>query len=405
MFDFATIKKDFPIFKNHKELVYLDSAATSQKPQVVIDQISQFYSQANANVHRGIYSLSEQATEAYDQARQQVASFIGAQSSRELIFTKGSTDGLNLVAQSYGLAQLKAGDKILVSDFEHHSNFLPWQRVCQQTGAVLEILQSEADGIISQQEWQAKLSHKTKIVAIAHASNVMGTINDIQAIAKMVHQVGAILVVDGAQAVPHLPIDVQALDCDVYAFSGHKMLAPMGIGALYIREEILATLAPYQLGGGMIESVTIADTVFTTYPEKFEAGTPNVAGALALAVATKYLQQIGLVTIREHEVRLSQYLLDGLARIKGVELLGAALASARTGLVSFHVAGVHAHDLSDFLSHQGLALRAGFHCAQPLHESRHVGATLRASYYLYNNQTDLEFLLSNLQEAINYYTT
>ncbi len=397
------IKSSFPIFKNHPDLIYLDNAATSQKPQLVIDRITKFYSNENANVHRGVYPLSEQASEAYDLARKKVADFIGAESAREIIFTKGTTDSLNLVAQSYALNSLKVGDEVLVSDFEHHSNFLPWQEVCKKTGAILKILNSDENGFISEKEWQNKLSKKSKIVAIAHASNVLGTINDIKEIAVMAHNVGAVLVVDGAQAIPHLQIDVQDLDCDFYAFSGHKMLAPMGIGVLYIKEEILSRMSPYQLGGGMIESVSLSEVVYADYPEKFEAGTPNVAGAIALASAIDYLSKIGLSEIRNHEVKLSEYLLNGLSKIKRIKLLGSATASQRTGLVSFYVDGIHAHDLSDYLAKQGLALRAGFHCAQPLHQSRECGATLRVSYYLYNSEKDLEVLLSNLEKAINYY--
>ena len=403
MLDVKKVKADFPIFANHKELIYLDSAATSQKPQIVIDRITKFYSSENANVHRGVYSLSEQASEAYDLARKKVASFIGAKSSKEIIFTKGTTESLNLVAQSYALENLKNGDEILVSDFEHHSNFLPWQMACQKTGAILKILNSDEAGFISQKEWQSKLNKKTKIVAIAHASNVLGIINDIKKIAKLVHSVGAVLVVDGAQAIPHLSVSMQDLDCDFYAFSGHKMLGSMGVGVLYVKESILTKMSPYQLGGGMIESVSVDKTIYADCPEKFEAGTPNVEGAIALAEAITYLSKIGLAEIRAHEIKLSEYLLNGLAKIKRVKLLGTANAQERTGLVSFYVDGIHAHDLSDFLAKRGLALRAGFHCAMPLHQSRHCGATLRASYYLYNSERDLESLLSNLEKAIAYY--
>lgn len=402
MLNSAKIKKDFPIFKNHPELIYLDNAATSQKPQAVIDALSDFYSHDNANVHRGVYALSERASNAYDSARQKVADFINAK-SKEIILTKGTTESLNLVAASYALAKLKKGDEVLVTDFEHHSNFLPWQNVCQKTGATLKILNSDENGFISQEEWQKKLSKKTKLVAIAHASNVLGTITDIKKVALMVHKVGAVLVVDGAQAAPHLRVDVKDLDCDFYALSGHKMLAPMGIGVLYVKEEILATMSTYQLGGGMIEEVTFKKVTFADYPEKFEAGTPNVAGAIALARAIDYLSAIGLEEIRKHEIAMSKYLLNGLSQINKVKLLGKAAAEDRTGLVSFYVEGIHAHDLSDFLAKQNVALRAGFHCAMPLHQSRSCEATLRASYYLYNSEEDLEILLSNLKKAIAYY--
>lgn len=403
MLDIAKIKADFPIFTNHPELVYLDSAATSQKPQSVIDRITKFYCHENANVHRGLYQLSEIASQAYDLSRQKVADFIGAKSPKEIIFTKGTTESLNLVAQSFALENLKVTDEILVADFEHHSNFLPWQMLSQKTGATLKILKSDESGLISQSEWQNKLNKNTKIVAIAHASNVLGTVHNLKKIAQLVHSVGAVLVVDGAQAIPHLQVNVQDLDCDFYAFSGHKMLGPMGIGVLYVKEKFFAQMKPYQLGGGMIESVSFGETVYASYPEKFEAGTPNVEGALALASALDYLSAIGLANIREHEIDLSSYLLKGLAKIKQVKLLGNISAEKRTGLVSFYVEGIHAHDLGDFLAKRNIALRTGFHCSMPLHQSRSCGATLRASYYLYNTKADLQLLLNSLQEAIAYY--
>jgi cysteine desulfurase/selenocysteine lyase len=403
MLDVTQIKADFPIFTHHRELVYLDSAATSHKPQVVLDALNDFYSLDNANVHRGVYELSERASQAFEDAREKVANFISAKSSLEIVFTKGTTESLNLIAYSYALSKLKVGDEVLVADFEHHSNFLPWLRVCQETGATLRILVSEESGQISQSEWQSKLSNKTKIVAIAHASNVLGTIQDIKKIAAMVHQFGAVLVVDGAQAIPHLAVNVNNLDFDFYVFSGHKMLAPMGIGVLYAKQSLLEEMSPYQLGGGMIESVKIDEVIYADSPSKFEAGTPDVAGAVALASAIDYLNSIGLSQIRDHEIMLSEYLLEKLSKIKRVKLFGNAPADQRTGLVSFSVEGIHAHDLSDFLAKQQVALRAGFHCAMPLHQNRSCGATLRASYYLYNQISDLDALLENLEKAIAYY--
>lgn len=403
MLNVNKIKQDFPIFQNNKGLVYLDNAATSQKPQAVLDSIAHYYSFDNANVHRGIYELSERASLKYEQARKSVAKFIGAESDREIIFTKGTTESLNLVAQSYALANLKKGDEVLITDFEHHSNLLPWMKVCLETGAILKVLKSEDNGFIKETQWQKKLSNKTKLVAIAHASNVLGTIADLKKVASLVHGVGAVLVVDGAQAVPHLSVNMQDLDCDFYAFSGHKMLGPMGIGVLYVKEKILAQMQPYQLGGGMIESVTLDDVIFAPYPEKFEAGTPNVAGAIALESSINYLNFIGPKEIRKHEILLSERLLAGLAKIKKVKLLGTAKAEERTGVISFYVEGLHAHDLSDFLAKQNLALRAGFHCSMPLHQSKKCGATLRASFYLYNSISDIDYLLSNLKKAIEFY--
>lgn len=403
MLNIKKIKADFPIFAKYKDLIYLDNAATSQKPQAVIDRISKFYSHENANVHRGIYQLSEQASEAYDLARKKVADFVGAKSSKEIIFTKGTTDSLNLVAQSFALENLKTGDEILLADFEHHSNFLPWKDISKKLGLVIKVLNSDQNGYISQQEWQNKLSKKTKLVTIAHASNVLGTINDVKKIAKMVHSVGALISVDGAQAVPHIPVNVQDMNCDFYAFSGHKMLGPMGMGVLYVKEQILAQMSPQKFGGGMIESVSLDKTVYASYPEKFEAGTPDVAGAVGLATAIDYLSKIGLENIREHEIELNDFLLKELAKIDKVKILGEAPATKRTGLVSFYIDGIHAHDLGDFLAKRNIALRTGFHCAMPLHQSRGCGATLRASYYLYNTKADLQTLLVNLKEAIAHY--
>lgn len=403
MLNVEKIKADFPIFTHHPNLVYLDNAATSQKPQRVIDRLGKFYSHENANVHRGIYSLSEEASKVYDLARQKVADFIGAKSNREIIFTKGTTESLNLIAQTFALENLKKGDEVLVADFEHHSNFLPWQMICQKTGASLKILNSDESGFVNQYEWQNKLNKKTKIVAIAHASNVLGTINDVKAIAKIVHSMGAVLIVDGAQAVPHLSVNMQNLDCDFYAFSGHKMLGPMGVGVLYVKEKILANMSPYQLGGGMIESVSLNKTVYAAYPEKFEAGTPNVEGVLGLVTAIDYLLRIDLANVRKHEIKLNDFLLKELKKIDRVKILGTAPAKKRTGLVSFYVDGIHAHDLGDFLAKKNIALRTGFHCSMPLHQSRGCGATLRASYYIYNTKADLQALLFNLKEAIKYY--
>lgn len=403
MLDARQIKADFPLFSNHQDLVYLDNAATSQKPQVVIDALTNFYTHTNANVHRGLYPLSEQASEAYEQARATLATFVGASSPTEIVFTAGTTASLNLLAETYARAHVGVGDEIIVSDFEHHSNLLPWQRVAQTVGARLVIVESDEQGMISDEQWQAKLSQKTKLVAIAHASNVLGTIMDIKHIASMVHAVGAVLVVDGAQAAPHLPVRVQDLDCDFYVVSGHKMLGPMGVGVLYAKQQHLASMQPYQLGGGMIESVTLDEVQFADFPAKFEAGTPPVAQAIGLAAASEYLNQVGLEAIHEHEVRLNELLLQGLSAIPQVKLLGTAPANARTGLVSFVVEGVHAHDLSDYLGKHAVAVRAGFHCAMPLHQRRHCSATLRVSHYCYTSQEDIEQFLVQLKKAIAYY--
>lgn len=403
MLDVTSIKRDFPLFHTHSDLVYLDNAATTHKPQVVLDALFNFYTHTNANVHRGIYELSERASSLYEQARTRVARFLGAAHAGEIIFTSGTTAALNLVAYSYGAQMLQAGDEILIADFEHHSSLLPWQRVAAQTGATLRLVASDVDGQITLATWQNHFNSHTKVVVVAHASNVLGTITDLRPLADVVHQIGAVLVVDGAQAAPHLTVDVQALDCDFYAVSAHKMLGPMGVGALYIRQNLLEQMAPYQLGGGMIEEVTATQATFTSGPAKFEAGTPPVAAAVAWQAALDYIDEIGLAAIREHEIALSDFLLKELAAMQQVRLLGPRNAHQRTGLVSLHVAGVHAHDLADYLSRAHIAVRAGFHCAMPLHHNQHCGATLRASYHLYNDQQDVAQFVKQLHKAIAYY--
>lgn len=403
MLESALIKLDFPLFSSHPDLVYLDSAATSQKPQVVLNALLDFYTHSNANVHRGIYELSEVASGLYEQARARVARFLGATSAQEIVFTSGTTAALNLVAYSYGSQVLHEGDEILVADFEHHSSLLPWQRVAAQTGAVLRMVTSDDNGQIALDVWKNSITAATKVVVVAHASNVLGTITDIRSLADLVHRVGAVLVVDGAQAAPHLAVDVYTLDCDFYAMSAHKMLGPMGVGALYTKSALLEKMVPYQVGGGMIEEVTATTATFATGPAKFEAGTPPVAEAIAWVAALDYLEAVGLEAIRQHEVALSEFLLAELQTIKGLRILGPKQASQRTGLVSVAVEGVHAHDLADYLSREQIAVRAGFHCAMPLHHNQHCGATLRASYYLYNDKQDLVRFIDQLHKAINYY--
>jgi cysteine desulfurase/selenocysteine lyase len=361
-----------------------------------------FYTHSNANVHRGIYELSDRASGLYEQARARVARFLGA-AVEEIVFTSGTTAALNLVAYSYGSQVLKAGDEILVADFEHHSSLLPWQRVAAQTGAVLRMVTSDDNGQIALDVWKNSITAMTKVVVVAHASNVLGTITDIRSLADLVHRVGAVLVVDGAQAAPHLAVDVHKLDCDFYAMSAHKMLGPMGVGALYAKSALLEKMVPYQVGGGMIEEVTATTDIFATGPAKFEAGTPPVAEAIAWVAALDYLEAVGLEAIRQHEVALSEFLLAELQTIKGLRILGPKQASQRTGLVSVAVEGVHAHDLADYLSREQIAVRAGFHCAMPLHRNQHCGATLRTSYYLYNDKQDLVRFIDQLHKAINYY--
>lgn len=401
MFDPQKIKNDFPIlrrFIDGKRIVYLDNAATAQHPRSVISAMDDFYLQHNANIHRGIYQLSEEATASYDLARHKVAHFIHAASKEEIIFTRNTTESLNLVAMSYALQHLQTGDEIVLSDLEHHSNLLPWQRVAQLTRAKLVFLETTDDGINDTE--LNKITTKTKIVAITHASNVTGSVLPIEKIIAAAHRVHALTCIDGAQAAPHLPVDVQQLGCDFYAFSGHKMLGPMGIGVLFARQEIQAEMQPYQLGGGMIDSVRYESAQFLTGPEKFEAGTPNVAGAIGLAAAIDYLENIGLINIRAHELGLTTFLLKELQQIPQLHLLGSLQPEKRTGLVSFYLDKIHAHDIAAFLDQQNIAIRAGFHCVMPYHEKHHYPATARISYYLYNDQNDLAFLLTALQALI-----
>jgi cysteine desulfurase/selenocysteine lyase len=396
-------KKDFPIFKRKigvNDLVYLDNAATTQKPTQVLDAITDFYSNHNANVHRGIHTLSEEASEMYSNARATVARFIHAVHPEEIIFTKGATESLNMVAFSWGLENLKKGDKILLTDFEHHSNLVPWQIISQRTGAELKFISTGIDGVLSIASVKAELTPDVKLVCIAHASNVLGTIVDIKEISKIAHANGALVCVDGAQAVPHIPVNIQSLGCDFYAFSGHKMLGPMGIGVLYIKKELMEKLMPYQFGGGMISEVSLTKSEWAISPEKFEAGTPNVAGAVGLASAIDYLSSIGMEKIREHEIKLNEYALEKIRGIEGIEILGPTNPSERTGLVSFYSPIIHAHDIASVLNSMGVAVRSGHHCAMPLHKELNIPATVRASYYIYNDTSDIDKLIEGVEKAL-----
>lgn len=397
------IKKDFPILNrkiNGNPLVYLDNAATSQKPKQVIDAISDYYSNYNANVHRGIHTLSEEATKLYEDSRKKIAEFIGASHPEEIIFTKGATESLNRVAFSWGLKNLNKDDVILLGDFEHHSNVVPWQIVAEKTGAKLEYMDSDENGEITLDEVKNKITEKVKIISITHASNVLGTIVPIKEICKIAHEKNILVCVDGAQAVPHMIVNIQSLGCDFYAFSGHKMLGPMGTGVLWVKKEILEELEPYEYGGGMIEEVSYESAVFTEAPIKFEAGTPNVSGAVGLAAAVSYLQKIGMDEIREHEISLNKYLLEKLFEIKEVQIIGSKNPEKRTGVVSFIVKNVHAHDIASVLNGYGVAVRSGHHCTMPYHKKRGLAATTRVSHYLYNTTEDTDKLIEGLKKAI-----
>jgi cysteine desulfurase/selenocysteine lyase len=402
--DWSALREDFPILRQQvrgHELIYFDSAASSQKPRVVIEALRNFYEHDNANVHRGLHTLSGRATEAYEHARQRVAEYIGAASSDEIIFTRGTTESINLAAASYGRKHLKPGDEIVISWMEHHSNIVPWQMVCEGTGAILRVVPINDAGELRLDEYERLLNPRTRLVSVAHVSNALGTINPIREIIALAHRRHVPVLVDGAQAVPHMPVDVQALDCDFYAFSGHKMYGPTGIGVLYGKAELLEAMPPYQGGGDMISSVTFEKTVYNTLPHKFEAGTPYVAGPIGLAAAIDYLDAVGLEQIAAHEHDLLAYATEAVAAIPGVQLIGTAREKA--SVLSFVLEGVHPHDLGTILDQDGIAIRSGHHCAQPVMERFGVPATSRASFGLYNTREEVDALVTGIDKAIEVF--
>ncbi|HFI0077932.1 TPA: cysteine desulfurase [Streptococcus suis] len=404
MKELNSISKNFPIldqFVNDEPLVYLDNAATTQKPQQVLDVLADYYQRDNANVHRGVHTLSERATARYEAARQTVADFIHAKSSKEILFTRGTTTSLNWVAQ-FAREILQPEDEVIISVQEHHSNIIPWQQACQQTGAQLRYVYLR-DGEIDVEHLKSLLSSKTKFVSIAHISNVLGAIAPIKQIATLVHEVGAYLVVDGAQSTPHIAIDVQELDVDFFAFSGHKMLGPTGIGVLYGKEEILNQMSPVEFGGEMIDFVYEQSATWKELPWKFEAGTPNIAGAIGLAAAIDYLNQIGMDRVREHEEELITYLWPKLKAIPGLTIYGSQDVAKRTGLVAFNLDQLHPHDVATALDYEGVAVRAGHHCAQPLLKYLQVPATVRASFYIYNTKADCDKLVEALIKTKEFF--
>ena len=392
-------KKDFPILDqkvNDERLVYLDNAATTQKPQAVIDDISNYYLHDNANVHRGVHTLAERATEQFEAARVKLQKFINAKHSDEIIYTKGTTDSLNIIARSFGDQNIQAGDEIVISYLEHHSNLIPWQQLAIQKHATLKYIELDENGFVDLEDAKIKITDKTKIVSIAHVSNVMGVINPVKEIAKMAHQHGSIMVVDGAQSVPHMPVDVQDLDCDFLAFSGHKMLGPTGIGVLYGKEDLLNEMPPVDFGGEMINFVHLYDTSWNDLPWKFEAGTPNIAGAIALGDAVDYLNKIGMDNIFDYENELVEYVLPKLLKIDGLTVYGPHDPKQHTSVISFNLEGLHPHDLATGLDMEGVAVRAGHHCAQPLMSYLGISATARASFYLYNTKEDADTLVNSI---------
>ena len=391
---------DFPILRgemNGHPLAYLDNSATTQKPHDVVRSICGYYGGCNANPHRGIYELSVKATKVYEDARRKVAEFLNA-NPKEIIFTKNATESLNLVAYSYGLNNLRGGDEILITIAEHHSNLVPWQRVAQATGAKLNYIYLAEDGNLSETDIAAKLTKRTKILAVTQISNVLGLINDVKKLAVQAHEVGAIIVVDGSQSVPHIPVDVQDLDADFLVFSGHKMLSPMGIGVVYGKRKILEEMPPFLSGGDMIEYVEEQNTTYAELPQKFEAGTQNVGGAAGLAAAIDYLRSVGFEEIERIERDLTTYAITELKKIPYVELYGCD-ASDKIGIVSFNVKNVHPHDVATILDAQGVAIRAGHHCAQPLIKYLGQNATCRASFYFYNTRRDVERLIEAIQKV------
>ena len=400
------IRKHFPILDqeiNGHPLVYLDSAATSQKPRQVIEAISNYYSLDNSNVHRGVHTLGNRATEGYEGAREKVRKFINAKSTEEVIFMRGTTTALNTVAQSYGRANVGEGDEIVITYMEHHSNIIPWQQLAKEKGAVLKYVDLEEDGTLSLDKVREMVTDRTKIVSIMYVSNVLGTMNPIKEITEIAHAHGAVMVVDGAQAAPHLKIDVQQLDCDFFAFSGHKMCGPTGIGVLYGKKDLLNNMEPIEFGGEMIDFVGLYESTWKELPWKFEGGTPIIAGAIGLGAAIDFLEEIGLDHIERHEHELAGYAMERMSEIDGMTIYGPHDPEKRAGLVTFNLDDVHPHDVATVLDMNGIAVRAGHHCAQPLMKWLDVSATARASFYIYNTEEDVDRLVDGLRIAKEYF--
>ncbi|MCS7117359.1 MAG: SufS family cysteine desulfurase [Thaumarchaeota archaeon] len=399
------VKREFPIFRDpaNEGLVYLDNAATTQKPERVIRAIERFYNSINANVHRGVYRLSVEATEAYESSRRKVAEFIGARSWREVVFTRGTTESINLVAFAWGLRNLRKGDRVLLTEMEHHSNIVPWQIVASLTGATVDYLPITGDGQLALDLLDSKLKG-AKVFAFTGASNVLGTLNPVKELVKVASEHGALTVVDAAQYVPHASVDVSDLGCDFLAFSGHKMCGPMGIGALYGKLELLEAMEPYQGGGEMIREVRLDGSEWNEVPWKFEAGTPNVAGAFGLGEAVSYLEEFGMEQLRGHELKLTEHAMELLSSVPKLRVVGPESPEQRCGLVAFTLSDIHPHDLAEYLdARHRIAVRAGHHCAMPLHSKLGLTATTRASFYLYNSSYDVEVLVSGLRNALSYF--
>ena len=398
MFDPDLIRQDFPILTrviNDKPLVYLDSGATSQKPSQVIEAESNFYEKFNANVHRGAHTLGDEATQLLEESRLTVARFIGGL-VKEIIFVRNTTEAINLVAYSWGMDNLKSGDTVVSTIMEHHANMVPWQQVCKKTGAKLELVKIDSEGRLDQSDFKEKLNLKPKLVVFTHGSNTLGTIHPVKEMTKLAHKAGAIVLIDGAQAVPHMKVDVSDIGCDFYVFSGHKMLGPMGIGVLWGRQEILEKMSPFITGGGMISEVFEDHATWAELPDKFEAGTPNVAGAVGLASAIEYLEKLGLENVREHDRQIVEYALSQLGQAQNIKVFGPKDANIRSGSIAFEYKGVHAHDVATILDSEGVAVRSGHHCTMPLHKTLGLSASIRASFNVYATKSDIDSLVKEL---------
>jgi cysteine desulfurase/selenocysteine lyase len=400
-FDVTRIREDFPILNKNirgKKLVYLDNAATSQKPQAVIDAMTRYYEEENSNIHRGVHYLSDRATQAYEEARAKVQHFLNASRLQEIVFVRGTTEGINLVAQSFGRANVQAGDEVLITGLEHHSNIVPWQILCQEKNANLRVVPINDKGEVIFAEYENLLTERTKIVSLAHVSNSLGTINPVKEMIAMAHSRGIPVLIDGAQAVPHMKVDVNDLDCDFYVFSGHKTFGPTGVGVLYGKAELLDRMPPYQGGGDMIKSVTFEKTIYNDIPFKFEAGTPNIAGGIGIGVALDYLSALDRDAISRHESNLLSYATQELLSVEGVRIIGTA--SQKAAVLSFVIEGIHPHDIGTILDDEGIAIRTGHHCAQPVMQRFGVAATARASFAMYNTEEEVDALVEGVEKVV-----
>ncbi len=408
MFDVHKIRQDFPILSKHvygKPLVYLDNAATSQKPRQVIEALVEYYENYNSNVHRGVHALSMEATQRYEDARQKIADFIGAETSESVIFVRNTTEAINLVANTWAAANLKPGDEILTTEMEHHSNLVPWQKLAKDKGAVLRFVPVTDQGTLDISNLDSLINQRTKLVAFNHMSNVLGTINPVDILTKAAHDAGALALVDGAQSVPHMPVNVVDMDCDFMAFSGHKMMGPTGIGALYVKRNVMEEMEPFLRGGEMVKQVWLEDATWNDLPMKFEAGTPNIADTIALGAAVDYLQALDMAQVRQHEIQITSYALEAFREIQeDLEMYGPEDLNIRGGIISFHAHEVHPHDLGTMLDREGIAIRAGHHCAMPLVRDRlGKAATARASFYVYNTEEEVDHLVAALKRALKFF--